>query len=63
MDKPHKNLKAWQLAMDIVLDVYKLTESFPSEEKYGLTSQRCRTEYREGVRQFSSHSTRVTSRA
>jgi four helix bundle protein len=39
MDKPHKKLKVWQLAMDIVMDVYKLTESFPSEEKFGLTSQ------------------------
>ena len=39
MDKPHKKLKVWQLGMDIVMDVYKLTESFPSEEKFGLTSQ------------------------
>lgn len=39
MDKPHKKLKVWQLAMDIVIDVYKLTESFPPEEKFGLTSQ------------------------
>jgi four helix bundle protein len=39
MDKPHKKLKVWQLAMDIVSDVYRLTESFPSEEKFGLTSQ------------------------
>jgi len=39
MDKPHKKLKVWQLAMDIVMDVYRLTESFPSEEKFGLTSQ------------------------
>lgn len=39
MEKPHKKLKVWQLAMEIVVDVYKLTESFPSEEKFGLTSQ------------------------
>lgn len=39
MDKPHKKLKVWQLAMEIVTDVYKLTESFLSEEKFGLTSQ------------------------
>jgi len=25
--------------MEIVMDVYKLTESFPSDEKFGLTSQ------------------------
>lgn len=39
MDKPHKKLKVWQLGMEIVGDVYKLTESFPAGEKYGLTSQ------------------------
>jgi four helix bundle protein len=39
MNKPHKKLKVWQLAMDIVMDVYRLTESFPSEEQFGLTSQ------------------------
>jgi four helix bundle protein len=38
MDKPHKKLKVWQLAMEIV-DVNKLTELFPSDEKVGLTSQ------------------------
>lgn len=39
MEKPHKKLKVWQLAVEIVMDVYKLTESFPSDEKFGLTSQ------------------------
>jgi len=39
VEKPHKKLKAWQLAMEIVTDVYKLTESFPPEEKFGLASQ------------------------
>ncbi len=34
-----KDLKVWQLGMDIVMDVYKLTEIFPREELYGLTSQ------------------------
>jgi four helix bundle protein len=39
MDKPHKNLKAWQLAMDIAEKIYSTTESFPSDEKFGLVSQ------------------------
>jgi len=39
VEKPHKKLKVWQLAMDIVTDVYRLTEAFPSEEKFGMTSQ------------------------
>ena len=36
---PHKNLEAWKKAMDIVVDIYKLTSSFPKSEVYGLTSQ------------------------
>ena len=39
MDKPHKKLIAWQLAMDIAVDIYKTSENFPSDEKFGLTSQ------------------------
>ena len=35
----YKDLVAWQRAMDVGLQVYKATESFPSSEKYGLTSQ------------------------
>ncbi|GAB3027908.1 four helix bundle protein [Bowmanella dokdonensis] len=37
--KTHLDLLAWQLAMDLVESVYKLTDSFPKEELYGLTSQ------------------------
>ena len=40
MEKPHKKLDAWKLAMDLVIDVYKTTtERFPSKEKYSLTDQ------------------------
>ncbi|MFC1837597.1 four helix bundle protein [Thermodesulfobacteriota bacterium] len=39
MEKPHKNLKAWQLAMDIVEKIYSTTESFPPDEKFSLVSQ------------------------
>lgn len=34
-----EKLKIWQIAMDLVVDVYKSTDNFPKEEKYGLTSQ------------------------
>jgi four helix bundle protein len=34
-----KELRVWQKSMDIAVEVYKLTEHFPIEEKYGLTSQ------------------------
>lgn len=35
----YKDLTVWQLAMDLVTRVYKVTADFPQEEKYGLTSQ------------------------
>jgi len=34
-----KELKVWQRAHPCTLDVYRHTKSFPSEERYGLTSQ------------------------
>jgi four helix bundle protein len=32
-------LKVWHKAIDVCEKVYKITENFPAEEKYGLTSQ------------------------
>ena len=37
--KPHRNLMAWQKAMELTVQVYQLTRSFPQEELYALTSQ------------------------
>ena len=37
--RPHEKLDAWSLAMDFVVAVYRATETFPKEEKFGLTSQ------------------------
>ena len=34
----HKDLKVWQNSIDLVVSVYKLTQSFPTQELYGLTS-------------------------
>jgi four helix bundle protein len=34
-----KNLKIWNLAMDIALDVHKVTLEFPKHELYGLSNQ------------------------
>ncbi len=39
MDKPHKKLDAWKLAMLLVKEVYKATADFPAVEKYSLTDQ------------------------
>lgn len=35
----HKDLEAWKQAMLLAEDVYRLTESFPPAEKYGLIGQ------------------------
>ena len=35
----YKELIVWQKAMDLVVEVYRLTKAFPKEELYGLTSQ------------------------
>ncbi|HET9307543.1 MAG TPA: four helix bundle protein [Candidatus Sulfotelmatobacter sp.] len=34
-----RNLKVWDKAHALTLDVYKASKSFPREEMYGLTSQ------------------------
>ena len=39
----YKNLTIWKASIDLVEQVYKLTTNFPSEEKFGLTSQLRRT--------------------
>ena len=39
MEKPHKKLDVWQVAMAVAKTVYDLTRHFPEEEKYGLVSQ------------------------
>jgi four helix bundle protein len=39
VEKPHKKLEGWQLAMEIVQDIYNFTQQLPVEENYGLVSQ------------------------
>jgi four helix bundle protein len=39
MDKPHKKLNAWSDAVDLAQQIYRVTERFPSNEQFGLTSQ------------------------
>jgi four helix bundle protein len=35
----YRDLKVWQAGVDLVTQVYKLTEKFPKSESFGLTSQ------------------------
>ena len=35
----YKELRVWEKAVDFAVDVYKSTETLPSDERFGLTSQ------------------------
>jgi four helix bundle protein len=37
--KSYRDLDAWQLAMKVVVEIYRVTKAFPSDEKFGLTAQ------------------------
>jgi four helix bundle protein len=37
--KSHNDLKVYQEAMDLVTEVYEITNNFPDSEKLGLVSQ------------------------
>jgi four helix bundle protein len=37
--RPHEKLEVWIQAVDFVVNIYRVTECFPKEEKFGLTSQ------------------------
>lgn len=37
--RPHEKLDVWNKAMDFVVAVYMAIESFPKDERFGLTSQ------------------------
>ncbi len=39
MSHSYKDLVAWQVAKQLAVRIYKLTETFPKSEVYGLTSQ------------------------
>jgi len=37
--KTYQDLTVWQKSIELVIAVYKLTDNFPKEEIFGLTSQ------------------------
>jgi len=39
MLKNFKELKVWQKAYQLCIEIYKTTKKYPDEEKYGLSSQ------------------------
>ncbi|MEA1957265.1 MAG: four helix bundle protein, partial [Euryarchaeota archaeon] len=39
MINSYQDLEVWKKAMGLVTDIYKITQTFPKEEIYGLTNQ------------------------
>jgi four helix bundle protein len=37
--RPHERLDVWKKGIDFVVTLYKATDRFPKEERFGLTSQ------------------------
>jgi len=38
-----KDLLVWQKAMDLSVEIYRLTRNYPSDERYGLTAETRKT--------------------
>ena len=59
----HKDLEVWKKSIELVKITYKLTETFPKNEMYGLTSQMRRSavsipsNIAEGAARFSDNET------
>ena len=39
MSASYRDLRVWQQAMKLAVEIYRATEKFPRHEQYGLTSQ------------------------
>lgn len=54
-----RQLKIWEKAMDLVIQIYSLTSKFPIEEKFGLISQinRCSVSIPSNIAEGSGKST------
>jgi len=35
----YRELKVWEKAHSLALDVYQMTRAFPADERYGVTAQ------------------------
>ena len=56
-----EKLEVWQLARKLTVDIYKISQSFPSDENFLLTSQLRRAAMSVGAN-ISEGSTRTTSK-
>ena len=55
-----EDLKVWQNAKDLAIEIYELTSNFPKEELFGLTSQvrRCAVSIASNIAEGSAKSTK-----
>ncbi|UXP33131.1 four helix bundle protein [Reichenbachiella agarivorans] len=55
----YKELNVWKKSVDLAVKVYQETSSFPSDEKYGMTSQirRCSVSISSNIAEGSGRST------
>ena len=37
--RSYRDLEVWQVAMQLVVEVYSISQSFPKDERFGLTAQ------------------------
>jgi four helix bundle protein len=58
--KSFRELVVWQKAMDLIVEIYAITKSFPREELFGLSSQikRCSISIASNIAEGSKRSTR-----
>jgi len=59
--EPHKNLLAWQKGMDLVMEIYKITDTFPKSELYSLMSQmkRCAISIVSNISEGSAYNSKL----
>lgn len=39
LDLSHKNMIVWKKGIQLIKEIYRITDQFPGEEKFGLVSQ------------------------
>ncbi|MEO0248452.1 MAG: four helix bundle protein [candidate division WOR-3 bacterium] len=37
IEKPTKNLNVWREAVELAKEIYRITPSFPEEDRFGIT--------------------------
>lgn len=58
--RSYRDLKVWQQSKALTLAIYQATQTFPSEERFGLTSQmrRCAVSIPSNIAEGNARSTR-----